>query len=678
MDALSAAQQSALVALLRTLADAELDVEILRVRLCEVIDFDPYESFRDIQQIWQRPKGFVSAVDLHAWLGSQPSHKASYALLEDVAATLAPYVNGAGELQYEGFLRLVLPRDPSSTWLRELALRRGGVLATAVPYSFVGRDGVPRPIRPEVAHHLCHLLQSEMDMNRRLKYHRRNLMGVSVEMVARFLDAASGLCAGLSGLVSTRAIRKVLVERLRALTPTQCDALVRRINPSDACLAAVEDLNKYLSPPLPPIVTGSSCVPASASVSWSNCFDVNVEPELEVRPWNVKKYGLSSPDQVWSPGRASTQASTADIFTPSPRARSLSRAASPRWPSAPPPPPVHDPGLTREGPHFQSAKYRSYSNGHDSRERSLRKSPSLTSRSGPSPGAFQTSIDWCFESPRGAVSRHFSSASAEAQRLTKAVLRVMLVQADCDLKMEDQKRALPAGCTLEAVFDTVDRYGTNSVAATDLCEFSESFGTGTPYSGFLASVREAKLRHPRSMLSAPGRLNFREFGLLVLPLGSGELEAIQNAVSDVEARSLSKLLRCPSASPSSLALRHSSCDFHLGASKLTKSEQYHVFRLLETSAKGALEVERARLELLATPGYDLAALSNVFSHMCAGNVALCASDLRRALTSSGMPLSPEEFDLLWLRYVHKGSYEVTFSDLARQLKPRSGGSDGDL
>jgi hypothetical protein len=173
-------------------------------------------------------------------LQSQP-HNLSAASIEDVSALLAPYEGHLDEMRYEGFLNLVLPKDPSHLWLKDTILARAS--RSSWP-SRVNEDHMS----PDVAYRLCQLFESEMDVSRHLKFHRKNIMelGVMLQSICKFLDREQGVCAGMGGLLSPNSLRRILVDDLQVMTSSQCDALLQRINPSRSCLAPFHELAKVL------------------------------------------------------------------------------------------------------------------------------------------------------------------------------------------------------------------------------------------------------------------------------------------------------------------------------------------------------------------------------------------------------------------------------------------------
>lgn len=258
MAELALRQIDAVAALLRAAADGELASEQMRCRLGECQDFDPFKVFQNLQGSWKSHRGHLSSYSVLRWLQSQPHHLAG-ARIEDLSAMLTPYEGHLDEIRYEGFLSLVLPKDPAHLWLKDAVLAR--VSRKSWPHS-ANEDHIP----PDVAYRLCQLFENEIDALRHLKFHHKNLMelGVTPSRICKFLDKEQGVCAGMGGLISPVSLRRTLVDELKAMTTTQCDALLQRINPSRACLLPFHELAKVLG-------LGHASFPTS---SWTHKADV--------------------------------------------------------------------------------------------------------------------------------------------------------------------------------------------------------------------------------------------------------------------------------------------------------------------------------------------------------------------------------------------------------------------
>eukprot|EP00931_Biecheleriopsis_adriatica_P056378 TRINITY_DN33408_c0_g1_i1.p1 TRINITY_DN33408_c0_g1~~TRINITY_DN33408_c0_g1_i1.p1 ORF type:complete len:831 (-),score=117.72 TRINITY_DN33408_c0_g1_i1:52-2544(-) len=236
---LAAEQQRLLLTLLRAAADAEIEVEEARRKLCELTEFNPKVCFQTLQGAYCS-KGWLSATDLHTWLSSQP-HVVSGYTHEEVSATIALRA-GSRELWYDDFLRCVLPNSASGAWLKELAQARSE--------SYSLPEGA---LSPEVAYCMCQLLRCELEFYRLLRFHQQRLREVDVTMdrAVRFLDFQQGVCAGMGGLLSVTAVRNSLRGGMQgsghlALSHQQSEALLSRINPSGAPLFAGDALGRLL------------------------------------------------------------------------------------------------------------------------------------------------------------------------------------------------------------------------------------------------------------------------------------------------------------------------------------------------------------------------------------------------------------------------------------------------
>ncbi|CAE8601141.1 unnamed protein product [Polarella glacialis] len=204
---LSPQQEAAALAVLRVAAEGELVLEHSRCRLSEAREFDPQVTFRSLHGNWSvASQGWLSVHDVYAWLGSQ-SHSAAGMLLEEVGVVLEPFLNPHGELRYDGFLRLTLPRDPTHAGIKEAALLR----------TARGKPEGSGSMSTEVGYQLCRLLEGERDLISRLSAQRRRLMelGTSHSLLVALFSARGGP-------------REALVDRLQALAAPHCDALLRR------------------------------------------------------------------------------------------------------------------------------------------------------------------------------------------------------------------------------------------------------------------------------------------------------------------------------------------------------------------------------------------------------------------------------------------------------------------
>lgn len=235
-------RQTAVAAFLRDVADSELVAEEARCRLCEARGFDLYGAFLILQQLARLPRGGVGANEIHAWMAARPPRGDGTITLKDVNDMLEAYVDPVGELRYEGFLRMVLPRDQRNAWLKEALLCR-----EARSSSRWRQEGSTDS--SEVSCRLHTLLEIEMRYCRNLMFHRRVLEDLSIDVWYLSSLFHLGEAIGSSAeLVHTDVARNSIVHELRALTSEQFDAVLRRVNPVGGCLFSAPEFFQFFLP----------------------------------------------------------------------------------------------------------------------------------------------------------------------------------------------------------------------------------------------------------------------------------------------------------------------------------------------------------------------------------------------------------------------------------------------
>jgi len=647
-----------------------------------------------------------------------------------------------------------------------------------------------------------------------LKFHRRNLRDLLVDKgdVLRFLDSEQGSCAGMGGLISPNAVRWILVDHLHAMPPKQCDALLRRVNPSGACLAPFDELAKILSPR--PSAETSPYLESALSPRTAHAAHASYAPQSPRQPHSAPQASLAhpytsahsprtksphlsrnfddtktyhpisstrqlSPPRSWGGGGWDHQQKTPtdrsrDCLAPrndrwgDPLSLSYKAAARnvspPRAVSAAKIPAYASPSFGNVSTHASTADFMSpRSMRFDGTLRSRALSPSFAARTGQggsslrsssTPAVVRPGTAPAISSPRSAgfaplpnlyshgvadrglggrshfpsmgasarstyhasphasisnpnasphVPPHASRAFQEGHRreAVTAVLRLMALQGQLDMQVEDAKALIAPTVQLESIFSLLDRFHKGYIADTDLWQFTQDFGSTLSFSSVRALVDEVQLRRAKlEPCSVPGRLSLRDLGIVIHPAGSREYEAMNAAVNDEEARSINYLLRfsepcpgcgfrvqrdadcegCPSVRCPVCGVSFrcfmavgdciSNC---LTSTPLAVSAQYHVFRLVETTCRSAEELERSRKQLAHLPGHDvLSTLSDVFAHMTKGRHSITITDVHGALLEHNLHSSEQELQLLWHRIAPDGSTGVSFADFAHQLKPRAG------
>jgi hypothetical protein len=274
------------------------------------------------------------------------------------------------------------------------------------------------------------------------------------------------------------------------------------------------------------------------------------------------------------------------------------------------------------------------------------------------------------------------------------VLQAVVQQAELDAKVEDAKSFISFDAPLSEIFDSLDRFHKGYISDTDMWSFSQQHGGQTSFGSLYALVNEVQLRRPRDLASVSGRLHFREFASLVLPVGSQEHEAISGAATDDEARSVDYLIRnsdpcpgcgvrvqrdadcagCPTVTCSycgtSFQCFTVSSDYYQRGLPLSVAVLYQLQRLLGIAATAAYELEGSRKKLALLPGGDaVCMMSAVFTHFSEGRLSISIEDLHRQFTRNQIDISMQELALLRHRFAKKSSSDVTFAEFVRQLTP---------
>ena len=124
----------------------------LRETVDAQVDSFTNEAFRTLQGMRASYSSSVTAEDVFGWLSQQP-YRTSLCSLDDVAAAMEPFSDAYGVMHYEGFLHLVLLRQPNDEWLEWASLWRH------CPSIF--STDVGSGLSVEVACRLTHILDHE-------------------------------------------------------------------------------------------------------------------------------------------------------------------------------------------------------------------------------------------------------------------------------------------------------------------------------------------------------------------------------------------------------------------------------------------------------------------------------------------------------------------------------------
>eukprot|EP00931_Biecheleriopsis_adriatica_P056379 TRINITY_DN33408_c0_g1_i2.p1 TRINITY_DN33408_c0_g1~~TRINITY_DN33408_c0_g1_i2.p1 ORF type:complete len:720 (-),score=100.11 TRINITY_DN33408_c0_g1_i2:52-2211(-) len=694
---LAAEQQRLLLTLLRAAADAEIEVEEARRKLCELTEFNPKVCFQTLQGAYCS-KGWLSATDLHTWLSSQP-HVVSGYTHEEVSATIALRA-GSRELWYDDFLRCVLPNSASGAWLKELAQARSE--------SYSLPEGA---LSPEVAYCMCQLLRCELEFYRLLRCFSPIRSGI-FDSPGTWASYATPKMTTASPKASPRGHRLDRSDNFSLSTPLKDGFGVSlyeglgSLSPMSP-QSPVTPLPDYLLP-LPdskpprhqgqkqgasPIATSPNgwASPrgrgaASSYLDRSGSLSPRRGLHLPYTPSSWQRSGSLSPRRG-SP-RLPERSMLKEPNTPLTSTHVPSPLSSPR---------LHSPRLP------YSSSYRPQSAGKLPR----RSSPEEFGRRSLNWSTLEPSRATALPSPTLTMSPRASVRESPA--LCHA-LRVMLRQAQFDARMEESKEALPLSCTVEEVFSELDILRVGRINLTDVrrlfASYGAGYGTSVTYSSFGALVHEMHLRRkpyeqvtwPSTAIIANEQLLLRDIASLVLPVASEAYRSTLSALNDDEARSVLYLLKnsepcpgcgsriqrsaeaagCPSVTCPVCGTQFQ-CFIVAGdrmeklSLPLTSTGQYQVYRLLSVALEAAEEMEKDRRDLFLVLSQELCGLCDIFASLSGSRdrLGFTQGDLRHAIAVQGLPQPQnKEMDLLWQRYAPHGSITVNFMDFKNQLQPR--------
>jgi len=596
-------EEISLVSLLRCAADGENSVELVREMLCELPTFEPYQVFKALQR--DSVRCMILLDDLIDWVREQP-YKSTLLTESDLAQAVEPFISGDKEpaLRYEGFLKLVLPRD--SPMLRSLAMTRHGD-----SLDFGAR------ITREVGERFIRLLEAEAQVHAELVARKRRLIECSrvdpmqpdiIQRSFRWLQSESSV-PGLSH-ISPLGLRRMLHDLIGAASLDQVGSLFRRINVSSSGMLSFYEWENFLTTKgvdeflsqrfLTQFTTdcpgcgvsvqrdGGACPTVTCPFCRHsfNCYtnsDLTLSKETEegaaFDTFDTLSRRTAPTFRASLPGRICRAYGTTPTTYPSYAQRSvLSEGARPRTSgsfghggSRPKSSERLSEGNTRSfrsagvsrgvSPHGRSS-LRSYSSPRkfqkdvsksagvsDSGSRQFHKdvSPSRKSYHSISTAASPRDMDLSF-SPNG--KQRFSTTSNQSLNL---VLDTMAKLTDLDLLMDNEKQLLQRmDVHPETVFELLDRYQKGYVADTDVWQTLHEDGSPGPvsFSGVCSLFREIKPKHyGTGEEKGFGRLSMAEICHLVSARDSEVVKMVDLRASDADALSILYSIRHTVACP---------------------------------------------------------------------------------------------------------------------------------
>jgi len=112
-----------------------------------------------------------------------------------------------------------------------------------------------------------------------------------------------------------------------------------------------------------------------------------------------------------------------------------------------------------------------------------------------------------------------------------------------------------------------------------------------------------------------------------------------------------------------------------GPDQLPVTTAYHLFKLVDTAARAAIDLEQDRQEV-SVMAFDTSVLTDAFHRIADGRMSITRAALRSTLLQRGVLLSEHVLSLLWYRYARPAGgelysrEEITFRDFVRQIVPR--------
>lgn len=723
---LNTKEEICLISLLRCAADGESNVERMRQTMCESSLLEPYQMFKTLQS--DSLKCLLSVDDLSQWMREQP-YKTTLLSDQELAQALQPYVADDKEevaLRYEGFLKLILPRD--NPMLRSLVMTRHerGVshLAREVGYSFVRLIEKDGELHSELMMRKCRLMDSSA--NSPLKQD-------IIYRAFRWIQSESSV-VGMTH-ISPLSLRRLLHDTVGALTIEQVESLFRRINVSGSGMVSFAEWESFLSTSqvdqflsevfLSQFTTkcpgcgvhtqrdGGACATVKcaycrASFSCVTNADGSIfeNENSYLRPAIREAWGGASAGDEYrspSPYRSPKAEATMPLYGASSRMSSPVMALSPSSGSRPQSPYMR--AKTSRVGNRASAQYQGV------RGTSMSSSRGVDAVSPVSPSRFShastaASIRDVAYSPKasaykGGVADMFESRQSRSETLP-LVLDVMSMQIDIDNAINDEKKALQRmDLTPEAAFALLDRYRKGYVADTDIWQLLSDEGSpgAVSFSGVCSLLREQKPKTAGS--KNVGKLSLAELVHLLCPVESEEVKHVSRDMSDDDTRSVLYTLRntvactgctvrvqrsvegCPSVTcpVCNTTFRCTKIEntARVSLHEWHEEKRYQVTKFVRFTLQKALkhiverceDSERLRKSLLLASGSECVStiIMDAFLDMSSDKGFFDIRDVKAKMSEHNIYRSEKELDTLGRRY--SDGQRISFPDFADQLRPYS-------
>lgn len=627
---------------------------------------------------------------------------------EQFCQVIQPFCND-GVLRYEGFMKLVLPRD--NPMLRSFTLARNDL-----DYS----NGY---ITKEVGMHLLRYLEYEAQTHTELTLRKRRLRDNFAReeqdiAIRAFYWLQEASMPGMSH-ISPLALRRLLHEQLGAFSVDQNESLFRRLNVSCSGMLSFDEFTRFLSTELADSLQTSAyianyttpcpgcgvavqreggacvevkcayCVTSFRCVHNADGTTFGELPRLRLSEQPMPSFDREFPSRTSSAREKIRRLSEPGGPQGSGRGhrssrKSLSTVASPGdlsdWRTSPKGK-VFDERSVASQARFDSPR-QSFSSGSPYKQDPILATSDEFRSSLPNEHRlpYERRLSRSADGPKTHEQR-LSGSSLKRRDSLPAVLEVMSKQIAIDSAANEEKKILYK-CSLvpEAVFALLDRYGKGYIADTDIWQFLHD--EGAPANVSFAGV--CSLLHE---LNIKDRMNLAQLVHLLCPAESLEVKNVSRSMSDDETRNVLYMLRyttpCPQCgmraqrtvegcSSVTCALCYTAfrCSTIENArsedERVSYSTRYLMQRVITQLVDLSQEDERVRKSLHLADS-SATVIMDSFLELSNDRGYFDVNDLRRKMSAHGHFFGEKELDRLRKRYSQED--RVSFPDFVDQLRP---------
>ncbi|CAD7944088.1 unnamed protein product [Amoebophrya sp. A120] len=709
---LDAREEVIISGLLKVAADGEAECDFIRARMCEDPEFEPYTAFKALQ-LKPMTSGVLTAKDITVWLTRQ-YYKTSLLRERDLQNLIDHYSMGEGVLRYEGFLKLVLPREDKRVRSLVMCRRSSSMLEREM-----GRDG---------GYHFIRLLEQECALYEELTLRRKRLLEYEwredrehiAQRAFTWLQSMSS-APGVTH-VSVLAVCRLLCDVKELLSINQVEQLFHRVNLSGTDMLSFAEFDKFLQ--------------SKEANAYLN--------ELYVRNFSTMCPGCGAMVQreggacnnvtcyyCRTTFKCNTNAQDADLLSPraiktisvqqNPYANDVSGGFCARSGAGSP---RNVASLSPRTPRkTNNMSMMSTNVGNDTSFMS--NTSSLTSPRAAATnvaGGYSTVLEnennnmfttsYIGEDKPKSMSTYMSPPEPQSviyaqtpkatdsfqtgelmtkrrQKINlKKVVECMCKMMDVDHLIESEKEQLwQAGVNLEAAFKFLDRYQKGYIADTDVWQVMHGSDLPCTFSGVCQLFRDLKKGDAAKLKQ--GQLSLAELTHVLFPKQSEEAAHVEQQMKDAEALNVLYVVRstisCPgcgtrvqrtmegcSSVTCSVCRTPFRCNL-IGDDRdtefrLTLTQKHKIKQYLKFAIDAAEDTERFRKMLMMDVDALSTALLDAFLLMSDDKGYISFLDFQKAILEQ-RNVRTKEIELLWQRFAGSQSRRLGFVDFAAQMRP---------